>query len=173
MADVAEAAGVSRQSVYLHFKARGQLMSEMMRHRLLQHPLAQEARRLALGPASIETFEAFVEATIRFTLSVVGPAAREFGASVEDNVVQAALRERLKTGVAMIQRMTEGLKHQGLLRKEWSALEASQWLAAQLGPTNLYTLRVLMGWPVQRIVERMSATLRQALIEDDPDAKPT
>ncbi len=165
MADVAKAAAVSRQSVYLHFHTRGQLMAEMMRHRLLQDPLAQEVRRLSGLPASVATFEAMVAAAVRFILSIAGPAMMEFAASVDDKVLQAALRERNRTGTAMINRMMEDLQRQGLLRAGWSAQEASQWLLAQLTPTTLYTLRFLMGWPVERIIERCVSTLRRELIK--------
>lgn len=165
MADVAKAAGVSRQSVYLHFDGRGPLIAEMMRQRVLQHPLAQVARRLSTAPASVEKFEAFIGANIRYMLSVTGPMTMGLAASFEDKAVQDALRVRMSTGTAMIHQMMEDLHRQGLLRAGWTPQEASEWLNAQVTSTSLHTLRVLMGWPVERIIERMVSMLRRELIK--------
>ena len=165
MADVAKAAGVSRQAVYLHFGTRGKLMSAMMRQRMLQHPLAQEVRRLTTPPASIEKFEAFVAAAIRFTAAVAGPAIIEFAQSVDDKVVLTAVRERMAAGSAMIARMMEDLKRQGLLQPRWTALEAAEWTSLLLSPPNFYLLTTVMKWPVDRVIDRALETMRRDLLK--------
>lgn len=165
MAGVAKAAGVSRQAVYLYFQTRGGLFAEMMRDKVLQHPLAKESRRLAESPASVDTFEAFVAATIRYILSITGPMAAMHAASIEDKAVLDAVRERVGTGTDMIHDMMKDLHAQRLLRAGWTPLEAAEWLNAQLTGTQHYTLHVLRGWPIERIVKRMVAMLRRELIK--------
>src|SRR4028118_1156450 len=61
MRDVAEAAGVSRQAVYLHFGSRAELMVATARYGDEVRGLDERLRRYRATTAGVERLEAFVE----------------------------------------------------------------------------------------------------------------
>lgn len=164
MAVIGKEAGVTRQTVYFYFGSRSALMSEMIRRRFRTHPLARKARELSLRPASISTFEEFVQAGLHFVADIEAAAFDEWAQAANDKAMLKAVREGTDASVAMTARMMADLKRQGLLRPGWTADAAAEWVTLQFYPTNYYALAVVRKWPLKRIVQRTLEMLRRDVL---------
>jgi AcrR family transcriptional regulator len=165
MEGVADAAGVTRQTVYFYFGTRTKLMSDMMRVRMREHPLMTEVRRLgAITPVTIESFEAYIAAALRFAASVMPEGFIEWGHVANDKAALKGLRALTDGSVASNARLIADLKRQGLLQPGWTVEDAAEWVTLQLYPGNIYAMTTVRGWTVERVIDRTLLTLQRSLL---------
>lgn len=165
MADVAKAAGVTRQTVYFYFGSRMNLTSEMMRMRMRNHPLIQEIVRISEAPPTIATFEAYVAAGIRFAAALHPISVVEWAHVATDKAALKAMRALTDGSVARAAQLLRGLQKQGLLQSGWAIEDAAEWVTLQLYPGNYLALAAVRGWPIERVIDRTLEVLRRSLLK--------
>lgn len=155
MADVARAAGVTRQTVYFYFKTRANLLAEIVRY----HDVSRGQAILAATTiaSAREALEAFVRAWFTY-LPEIFSVARELEAlAATDSEVQRSWLSRQDALKAMAQVVLTRLDQQGGLQDGWNVDEAAEWLCAQLFPSQWQGLVIERRWPAQRYVDRVVA----------------
>lgn len=165
MADVAKAAGVTRQTVYFYFGSRANLTTQMMRVRMRDHPLAQDIVRISEGPPTIATFEAYVAAGIRFAAALHPISVVEWAHVATDKDALKALRALTDHSVARAAHLLRGLQRQGLLQQGWTIEDAAEWVVLHLYPGHYLALAAVRGWPVERVIDRTLDVFRRSLLK--------
>ena len=137
MAQIAKAARLSRQAVYLHFADRADLMVALARHVNESLGLPAEIQRLMNSPTGIEMIEAFVSMQARGNPAVWAVARAIDAVRRTDAAAARAWQSRLESRLAGCRAIVSRLKAEGSLRP---GLDPS--IAADL----LWTMTSLRMW---------------------------
>lgn len=137
MAQIAKAARLSRQAVYLHFADRADLMVALARHVNESLGLPAEIQRLMNSPTGIEMIEAFVSMQARGNPAVWAVARAIDAVRRTDAAAARAWQSRLESRLAGCRAIVSRLKADGSLRPR---LDPS--IAADL----LWTMTSLRMW---------------------------
>ena len=111
MAQIAKAARLSRQAVYLHFADRADLMVALARHVNESLGLPAEIQRMMNSPTGIEMIEAFVSMQARGN-PAVWAVARTIDAVRRTDAAADVGRPGPRTG--MVARAVSGMRHERL-----------------------------------------------------------
>ena len=165
MGAVADAGGVSRQLVYLHFENRAGLLLEMAR----RHDRASGFIDRVLATRELDPVDA-LEALVREWCAYVPeilPVAR---------ALEAAAITKAEGGVAWTDRMTDlreafrravvRIDEAGELADGWSVDAATDWVWARSHVSSWAHLVVERGWPRAAYVEALVASLRAELLRE-------
>jgi AcrR family transcriptional regulator len=164
LADVARAAGVSRQTVYLHFGNRAGLLTEIARANDLNSPFAKKLRDTSHGPASEKALETFVRTWFRNVPAILDLALALDAAGHADENARTAYNNRIDTVAVMIGRIVGGLHEQGKINRRWTPPEAVDWICMHLDPRLWHRWVVIRRWNGKRFVDRTWETLKRELL---------
>lgn len=167
MGDIAKAAGISRQALYLHYPTRTELLVATARH--IDEVKDVDAR---LAPSrSAQTGEERLTAYINFWcdyLPEIAGVARAFIAMMDgDEAARAAWQDRLQAIHEGCEAAIADLNRDGALQDSWDPGHAADWLAAQLSFQNWDLLVRQKGWIQAEYAETLQRTTHQALVRRD------
>lgn len=164
MADVAKAAGISRQALYLHFPGRAELLRAVTRHvdavRDIDARLA-ESRAARAGPARLD---AFVAAWGNYIPEVHGLARALIAMYDSDAEARAAWDDRLAAIRQGFAAAVRALAADGLLRPDLTEDSATDLLAALHTVETWSRLVRGDGWPQDTYVVTMQRLARAAVM---------
>jgi AcrR family transcriptional regulator len=171
MAQVARAADISRQAVYLHFPSRAQLYLAVV-HQIDEQAGIHEQLASALELEDpLEAFDAFLSVWLGFAATIHATASVLLAARDGDPDAWAAWEDRMRDLRGGVLRATRRLEAAGLLRVGLSASIAAD-LAWSLTNVPVWQhLALDCGWS-QRSVERdLTAAVRAAITAPGATAK--
>lgn len=157
IADVAAAAGVSRQAVYLHFPTRAELLTEILRHLDLTSPAAQAIRAAMTAEPVDAALPALVRAYARYVPDRYPLIAAVEAAALTDGAAKIAWQARLRTSRDMLEVVMRRLADAGRLRPSWSAGRAAEWLVGRMYPSAWNHLVRELGWSTRGVAEQLLA----------------
>lgn len=163
--DIAKAAGVSRQAVYLHFTSRAGLLKAALDYveetmRLEERLLPVFGKSGAAGIAAlVEFWGAFVADTYGISKAFVIARTTDPDAAAAWAAKMTALYDGCRAIMACSQR-------DGVLAADWSVTEAADFLWAMLTVEQWEHLRLERGWSQAQYIERLTRVLIQALVTD-------
>ncbi|MEO1001271.1 MAG: TetR/AcrR family transcriptional regulator [Pseudomonadota bacterium] len=165
VADIAKAAGISRQALYLHFPTRADLLIAAARHldalRDVDARLA-ESRAAATGQARLD---AFVAAWGAYIPEIHGVATALRALQDRDAAARAAWDDRraaIRDGCAAA---VAALARDGALAPEFSDEEATDLLAALLSVETWEALVPGAGWSQERFIAAMQAAAARLIVQ--------
>ncbi len=164
MSDVAEAAGVSRQAVYLHFGSRAELMVATARYGDEVRGLDERLSRYRAAATGVERLEAYVEFWGNYIPEIYGIARALLATRETDEAVAAAWDDRMSVVRASCGNIVEALHRDGTLAPEWSLDEATDLLWTMLSIRNWESLTIERGWSTGRYVGRMQQLAKHAFV---------
>lgn len=149
LADLAKAVGVSRQTLYLAFGSRSQLLLAMLDNRDMNSP---EVRRLieirSHATGTWEDLKNYVEAWLDYLPQVYPVAQMLFSTAAEDPVAAEGYRSRFHDRLRMgFRGLMQRLELAGTLAPGMSAVEAGDIVWSLVHPTMWRLLVVESGWP--------------------------
>jgi AcrR family transcriptional regulator len=168
VADVARAAGVSRQLVYFHFESRAGLLIAMARHHDARSGfLARVSDALAARPPA-EALERLLRAWTAYVPEIL-PVARALEAAVITGDEGAAawqdrmgdLREAFRVAVGRV-------AADGRLAEGWTAASAADWAWARCQPSGWDHLVGERGWSPEDYAERSVRSILADVLAPDP-----
>jgi len=166
LVDVANEAGLSRQSLYLLFGSRAGLLLAMVDHidESSAGPDRLAALRQSLPPA--DAFEPYVRAWFEY-LPVVLPVARALSAAATtgDEDARRAWESRMRRLRGGYTQMAKGLKAAGVLREGWTPEAAADWIYTLTHVDTWQHLVGESGWKPQAAIDRIVAVLSDTLIK--------
>lgn len=164
LADVARAAGVSHQGLYLHFKGRNALLLGLLDHMVSSFGLRERSDAVVAatdGVAAVERIVGFMY-QLDFRLAEIGWVLEE--AQHLDDGFGNDWRNRARGLRDFIeQHVAERLRSEGRLRAPWSVDDATDLV---LGLTDLGTWRTFvrdLGWSESDYVGRLTGMILAAL----------
>jgi AcrR family transcriptional regulator len=164
MRDVADAAGLSRQSVYDHFGSRAKLLVATTHYVDEVRGLSERRRRFDEATTGMERLEAYVEFWGNFIPEVYGMAKALLAVRETDEAAATAWDDRMGAVRASCRNAIEALHRDGMLAPEWSRDEAVDLMWTMLSIRNWESLTIERGWSTGRYVDRMQELLKRALV---------
>ncbi len=161
LAEVASLAGVSRQALYLHFDNRAGLLVEMARR--IDHSsgfvsrIAATRKRPALQGLR-QALRLWYE-----HLSEILPVARALeAAAITADEGATAYHDRMQAWHETLRICITAVADAGLLRRQWTVDQATDWVWARTQPANYEYLVRQRHWPAKLVTER---TVRSIVTE--------
>jgi AcrR family transcriptional regulator len=164
MRDVAEAAGVSRQAVYIHFGSRAELMVATARYGDEVRGLDERLRRYRAAITGVERLEAYVEFWGNYIPEIYGIARALLAARETDEAVAAAWDDRMGVVREACRDIIERLHRDGTLAPGWTLDDAADLLWTMLSIRNWESLTIECDWSTNQYVGWMQELTKRAFV---------
>lgn len=164
MGDIAKAAGVSRQAVYLHFESRTELIIATVDY---VDEIKGLDERLALfrGAASgVALLEASIEVWGNHIPQIYGIAKALFSTRETDEASAAAWDSRMSGLRRYCTEVIEALDREGMLAPEWSRDQAIELYWTIISIHNWEQLTIECGWTTAEYIERITTVLKRTFV---------
>lgn len=167
MSDVAGAAGVSRQAVYLHFPTRGRLFMELV-HRIDDETQIRERLAAALEAEDpVAALRAFLREWVRFAATIQPVASALLAARATDADAGAAWADRMRDLHEGHLLAARRLARAGRLRAGLDAQRAADLTWALSSVPVREQLSADRAWPAGRIERQLVDAVVAAVVEPD------
>ena len=166
MGDIAKAAGISRQAVYLHFASRTELLVAATRH--LDEVLDLD-HRLAPSRAAtsgIERLELFIDHWGRYIPDIYGVAKALLLARDTDEAAAAAWDNRMQAMREGCRAAIEMLHSEGKLATEWTSKTATDALWTMLLVSNWESLTRECGWSADQYIDWLTIAAKRTFVSE-------
>lgn len=166
MSDIAKAAKVSRQAVYLHFPNRAELLIATTRHLDTVHnvdAMLAESRAAATGDARLT---AWIAAWGNYIPKIYGVAKALMAMQATDEEARAAWNDRMQAVRDGCAAAVAALSRDGCLTPEMSEQEATDLLWALLSVRTWEILRHDCAWSQARYIAHVTRVAQRALVVD-------
>jgi AcrR family transcriptional regulator len=163
LTDVAKAARVSRQALYLHFKDRAALFLAVAQHADEKRGLPDAIRRLEEAPTGLDAVRHM--AATRATLNPeIWPLARILDSvRRQDPAAEITVQNRLAKRLGSCRMIVEQLNRDGSLRAELEPTVAADLLWVLTSLRSWEDLVLVRGWTAAQYEERIVAALLRLL----------
>jgi AcrR family transcriptional regulator len=165
LADVARAAGVSRQAVYLHFGSRAGLLVAMARHHDRTSGFAERAARIGGSPEPADDLAELIRAWCAYLPDILPVARALNAASAEDQDASSAWQDRMGALRGEFERVLAPLAAAGHLAPGWSTAEAAAWVWATVHPDQWHHLVAECGWSAATFTDRCVAAATAVIVQ--------
>ena len=164
MTDIAKAAGVSRQALYLHFPTRADLLVATTQHIDAVKDIDARLARSRTAGTGVERLDAFIAAWGNYIPEVYGVARALMAARDTDAAARTAWDDRMQAVRQGCQAAVAALQRDGRLAPQQSPAQATDLLSGLLSVRMWEHLTIDCGWPQSLYIEKVTAVARQALI---------
>jgi AcrR family transcriptional regulator len=165
LGELAKAAGVSRQALYLHFADRADLFLALVRHVDEQRGIPQAVQRVKDAPTAGEAIREFIAMQARMNPSVWPLARLLDGLRRTDAAVERSWRDRLDSRLAGCRSIVSRLVGEGALRKGLPPDVAADLLWALTSLRMWEDLVVVREWSRAQYEERLRALVTSVLVD--------
>jgi AcrR family transcriptional regulator len=165
LADVAAAAGVSRQSVYLHFENRVGLLVAVTRRMDERLGFVDTVAEICCRPGQI--LEPAIRAWLGYVPQIMSIASALEAAGVNDEAGAAAFRERMDDLRSLYLFALERVWTAGLLADGWTCDTAADWIWARTHPSEWRHVVIERGWKPDAFVERTVRSILAEVVRSD------
>lgn len=159
--EIASAAGVSRQSVYLHFGSRGRLLVALVHHIDETGDLPKRLARVAKSPNGLTALDRMAETVAAYDPQILKIAMVFFDARRSDPEFEAAWRDRMESRRTGFGRVVKWLRRDGVLAPGWTVADATDAMAAIASIPAADQLVGSRGWSQKRYALYLKTVLRR------------
>ncbi len=166
MGDIAKAAGISRQAVYLHFASRAELLVAATRY--LDDVLDVDARLAPSRAATsgIERLSLYIECWGHYIPEIYGVAKALLLAQDTDEAAAAAWKDRMLAMRDGCRAAIDALHTDGTLAPAWTPERATDTLWTMLLVPNWENLTVECGWSTQEYIRWMKTVAERTFVDE-------
>ena len=164
MADIAEAAGVSRQAVYLHFPNRADLLIATTRHIDAMNDVDARLAASRAAATGVERLDAYVEALGNYFPHVHAVLKALTALRDTDPAAAAAIADREAAMRHGCTAAIKALEHDNTLHPDHSPRQATDILWTLLSIHTWERYRHHCGWSQKRYVATMKGMARKVLV---------
>lgn len=165
MSDIAKAAGISRQALYLHFASRAELLVATTRHVDQVRGLHERNSRWRAASGGVELLRTYVEFWGHYVPEIYGLGKALLAVYETDEAAATAWDDRMTSLRRGCHRTVEALYHDGLLSAEWTRDEATDLFWTMLSVRNWEQLTIGCGWSTEEYIKRMQVLLERTLVQ--------
>lgn len=161
--DIAADAGVTRQSVYLHFGSRGPLLVALVEHVDQELALGERLRQIDAVADPVERLREVMRQMARYQPQIHGVAMALHRLAPSDADAAAAFADRMRKRLAGLEQVLTAIARAHRLAPGWSVQRAAEALWAAGTPAAYEHLVVERGWSVAEL-ERWLVHLVDSLV---------
>ncbi|MCP4610446.1 MAG: TetR/AcrR family transcriptional regulator [Planctomycetes bacterium] len=165
MRDIAEAAGISRQALYLHFASRTELMIATVQYVDEVKGLNERLKQFQAAITGIELLEICVEFRGNYIPEIYGLAKALLSARETDEATAAAWNASISCLRDVCREIIEALDREGILAPEWSYNEAIEMLWTLISIHNWEQLTIECGWSTTQYIDWMKTLLKRTFVD--------
>lgn len=165
MSDIAKAAGLSRQAVYLHFKTRADLLIATTRYIDEQENLPDRLQATHQAISGRDKLLAFIEFWGQHLPIVEGVAQALIAMQSEDEAAAAAWSDRMMAARGGCEMVIQTLANDGDLSGEWTVQTGADVLMAMLSFQNWQQLVRHCNWSEAEYIARMQSQALRTLTD--------
>lgn len=172
MAEIAAAAGVSRQAVYLHFASRGGLLMALVKRADERFHIREDLEKALEVKDPAARLETWLRAWFVFA-GKIHPVARDLvRLRASDADAAAAWEDRMGELQHWLRQLVASLKAEGALAPGWNVKDAADylWTASSVPVWDL--LVADCGWAKAKTAKRLTATISATLLAPPALARP-
>lgn len=159
LADIARAARVSRQALYLHFADRAALFLALVRHADERRGLAAAVQRITDAPTGVAALREAVSMQAKMNPQL-WPLARIFeSVRRQDEAAERSWQDRLEHRLQGCRMMVERLVREGALRRGLEPGVAADLLWTLTSLRTWEDLVLLRGWSAEQYETRLADAL--------------
>lgn len=166
MGDIAKAAGISRQAVYLHFASRTELLIAAT---LYMDELLDVDARLApsrAAKAGVERLRLYIEVWGNYIPEIYGVGKALMVAQDTDEAAAAAWRDRMIAMKDGCRAAIDALHADGTLARGWTRPKATEALWTMLLVPNWENLTLECGWSTKEYIRWMQFLAHRTFVEE-------
>jgi AcrR family transcriptional regulator len=163
--DIAKAAGVSRQAIYLHFGSRAELFIQTARY-ADERLNAVERFQAVCAEKGDRALDAFIAWWASYIPDIYGLAKAFLTLQATDEAAAAAWADRKRAMYQGSLIALQAVRHEGLLASQWTVRLAADFLWAILSIETWEYLTIDRGWSNEQYVERMQMAAQSALTRE-------
>ena len=161
--DIAAAAGVSRQAIYLHFGSKANLLLELARHIDESQGLPALIGQFRSAPTSLEAMDRLIHVLATYGPKVLRIALVMDGARQSDEDALAAWRDRMMSRLGGMRWIIDWIAKDGLLAPGWTVDDAAEWWWALSSPQVQELLTEVRSWSAEQYEVAMRRSVHAAL----------
>lgn len=165
MSDIAQAANVSRQAVYLHFPNRADLLIATTRYLDEVENIDEKLRASREANSGTERLERWIEAWGNHIPTVYGVAKALMAMQETDEEAMAAWTDRMQAVREGCGAAIDALKRDDTLTTSLSKKDATDLLWALLSVRTWEHLRLDCGWSQNKYLKHLKMTAERVLVE--------
>jgi len=169
MTDIAKAAGVSRQALYLHFPTRSDLLVATTHHIDEVKNVDARLARSRSAETGIERLDAFIEAWGNYIPEIYGVAKALMTMSETDDAAKLAWDGRMQAVRHGCRAVIDALERDNQLSPEHAATFATDILWTWLSIRTWEHLTIDCGWSQQLYIEKTRVLSMQMLVTGNAD----
>lgn len=165
MSDIAAAAGVSRQALYLHFTSRTELLVATTRYGDELHGLEERRRRWRMAKTGPDLLTAYIEFWGNYIPEIYGIARALMTVRDTDEAAAAAWNDRMAAVRGSCRYIIETLQQEGTLAPGWTGDSATDMLWTMVSIRNWEQLTLECGWSTGQYVTWMQTVARRVFVQ--------
>ena len=165
--DVAQAAGISRQAVYLHFPSRTDLLIATARYADQVHGIEERLQEFRHATGAVKTMNAYLNFWANYIPEIYGLAKALQAARETDEAAKAAWEDRMGAMAEGCRCVIECLEREHLLAEGWTKTEAIDMLWSLLSVSTWENLTIDRGWKQSQYLAHMRKTLKRLFVRKD------
>lgn len=167
MGDIAKAAGISRQALYLHFPARADLLDATARYLDEYYEIDKRLAASRAAETGIERLYAFIDAWGNYIPKIYGMAKAFFAMKESDDAARLAWDSRMEALRHGCRAAVRALNRDGTLSPDHSPGQAADILWTMLSVRNWEQLRHDCGWSQKRYLSVTKNAARRLLVNEN------
>ena len=164
MGDIAKAAGISRQAVYLHFENRTDLLIATIKYVDEIKGLDDRLQVLETAKDSVDLLEKLTDVWGNYMPEIYGIAKPLMVLRDSDEAHAAAWQSCMDCLREACRDVIKALKAEKKLAPGWSIDTATQVLLVQLSFQTWEQLTIEESWPQNQYVKRLKVMLKRTLV---------
>jgi AcrR family transcriptional regulator len=164
---IADAAGVSRQAVYLHFSSRAELLVATVRYADQKNDIDTRLRGVLTARTGQECLDEYVRFWGNYIPEIHGLAKALLATRDTDTDAAKAWEDRMEVLHEGCRRVMEGLVQGGMLASEWTPEQAAEMMWAMFSVSVWESLTIELGWTNDEYVSRMQLALKRIFLRQD------
>ena len=164
IADIAAKAGVSRQTVYLHFGDRASLFVALGDHVDISFGRDQLRAHVFGAPTAVESLRRWVQTMSWYTAKIDSVSRVLELAAESDEALAAVWRDRMTGRRGHVRRIAERLAAEGQLVDGWTVESAGDLIFTVTLPGPWRVLTTVVGWSEERYADEITRMLERSLI---------
>lgn len=165
MGEIAKAAGISRQALYLHFVSRTELLIATIAYVDEIKGLAKRLEQLHSAKSSTELLEKCVTVWANYIPEIYGITKALLLIRESDDAAASAWNNIMQCLQDACAKIIEALHKENNLKKHWTKNDATDLLTSLLSIEHWALLTHGHAWSTQKYIKHMQAMLKSTFVE--------